>query len=193
MKSRALLLSCLLVLCTLLAACGPSNAVRLLAVAPDKAVLPQPSAPTVTVVKFSDKRPDPSNIGLRRDKSYFTTTDDAKEWAGRAAATALGTQGFQVAYAATTAEAIKGKPDYMLTGSLRDITVTEDSMTSFTTTVTVKYALANSQKTLLTETLSSSQTHTGLPSSGAVEECLRQTLSEIVKSMAIKVADRTGR
>jgi len=193
MKSRALLLSCLLVLCTLLAACGPSNAVRLLAVAPDKAVLPQPSAPTVTVVKFSDKRPDPSNIGLRRDKSYFTTTDDAKEWAGRAAATALGTQGFQVAYAATTAEAIKGKPDYMLTGSLRDITVTEDSMTSFTTTVTVKYALANSQKTLLTETLSSSQTHTGLPSSSAVEDCLRQTLSEIVKSMAIKVADRTGR
>ena len=193
MKSRALLLSCLLVLCTLLAACGPSNAVRLLAVAPDKAVLPQPSAPTVTVVKFSDKRPDPSNIGLRRDKSYFTTTDDAKEWAGRAAATALGSQGFQVAYAATTAEAIKGKPDYMLTGSLRDITVTEDSMTSFTTTVTVKYALANSQKTLLTETLSSSQTHTGLPSSGAVEDCLRQTLSEIVKSMAIKVADRTGR
>ena len=193
MKSRALLLPCLLVLCTLLAACGPSNAVRLLAVAPDKAVLPQPSAPTVTVVKFSDKRPDPSNIGLRRDKSYFTTTDDAKEWAGRAAATALGTQGFQVAYAATTAEAIKGKPDYMLTGSLRDITVTEDSMTSFTTTVTVKYALANSQKTLLTETLSSSQTHTGLPSSGAVEDCLRQTLSEIVKSMAIKVADRTGR
>ena len=193
MKSRALLLSCLLVLCTLLAACGPSNAVRLLAVAPDKAVLPQPSAPTVTVVKFSDKRPDPSSIGLRRDKSYFTTTDDAKEWAGRAAATALGTQGFQVAYAATTAEAIKGKPDYMLTGSVRDITVTEDSMTSFTTTVTVKYALANSQKTLLTETLSSSQTHTGLPSSGAVEDCLRQTLSEIVKSMAIKVADRTGR
>ena len=193
MKSRALLLSCLLVLCTLLAACGPSNAVRLLAVAPDKAVLPQPSAPTVTVVKFSDKRPDPSNIGLRRDKSYFTTTDDAKEWAGRAAATALGTQGFQVAYAGTTAEAIKGKPDYMLTGSLRDITVTEDSMTSFTTTVTVKYALANSQKTLLTETLSSSQTHTGLPSSSAVEDCLRQTLSEIVKSMAIKVADRTGR
>ena len=147
----------------------------------------------ITVVKFSDKRPDPSNIGLRRDKSYFTTTDDAKEWAGRAAATALGTQGFQVAYAATTAEAIKGKPDYMLTGSLRDITVTEDSMTSFTTTVTVKYALANSQKTLLTETLSSSQTHTGLPSSSAVEDCLRQTLSEIVKSMAIKVADRTGR
>ena len=193
MKSRALLLSCLLVLCTLLAACGPSNAVRLLAVAPDKAVLPQPSAPTVTVVKFSDKRPDPSNIGLRRDKSYFTTTDDAKEWAGRAAATALGTQGFQVAYAATTAEAIKGKPDYMLTGSLRDITVTEDSISSFTTTVTVKYALANSQKTLLTETLSSSQTHTGLPSSSAVENCLRQTLAEIVKSMAIKVADRTGR
>ena len=193
MKSRALLLSCLLVLCTLLAACGPSNAVRLLAVAPDKAVLPQPSAPTVTVVKFSDKRPDPSNIGLRRDKSYFTTTDDAREWAGRAAANALAAQGFQVAYAATTAEAIKGKPDYMLTGSLRDITVTEDSMTSFTTTVTVKYALANSQKTLLTETLSSSQTHTGLPSSGAVEDCLRQTLSEIVKSMAIKVADRTGR
>ena len=193
MKSRALLLPCLLVLCTLLAACGPSNAVRLLAVAPDKAVLPQPSAPTVTVVKFSDKRPDPSNIGLRRDKSYFTTTDDAKEWAGRAAATALGTQGFQVAYAATTAEAIKGKPDYMLTGSLRDITVTEDSISSFTTTVTVKYALANSQKTLLTETLSSSQTHTGLPSSSAVEDCLRQTLSEIVKSMAIKVADRTGR
>ena len=193
MKSRALLLSCLLVLCTLLAACGPSNAVRLLAVAPDKAVLPQPSAPTVTVVKFSDKRPDPSNIGLRRDKSYFTTTDDAREWAGRAAANALAAQGFQVAYAGTTAEAIKGKPDYMLTGSLRDITVTEDSMTSFTTTVTVKYALANSQKTLLTETLSSSQTHTGLPSSGAVEDCLRQTLSEIVKSMAIKVADRTGR
>ena len=193
MKKRALLLSCLLVLCALLAACGPSNSVRLLAVTPDKTVLPSPSAATVTVVKFDDKRPDPSSIGLRRDKSYFTTTDDAKEWAGRAAATALGSQGFQVAYAATTAEAIKGKPDYMLTGSLRDITVTEDSISSFTTTVTVKYALANSQKTLLTETLSSSQTHTGLPSSGAVENCLRQTLAEIVKSMAIKVADRTGR
>ena len=193
MKTRALLLSCLLVLCAMLAACGPSNSVRLLAVTPDKNVLPSPSAPTVTVVKFDDKRPDPSSIGLRRDKSYFTTTDDAREWAARATASALASRGFQVAYAGTTAEAIKGKPDYMLTGSLRDITVTEDSMTSFTTTVTVKYALANSQKTLLTETLSSSQTHTGLPSSSAVEDCLRQTLSEIVKSMAIKVADRTGR
>ena len=193
MKKRALLLSCLLVLCALLAACGPSNSVRLLAVTPDKTVLPSPSAATVTVVKFDDKRPDPSSIGLRRDKSYFTTTDDAREWAARAAASALASRGFQVAYAGTTAEAIKGKPDYMLTGSLRDITVTEDSISSFTTTVTVKYALANSQKTLLTETLSSSQTHTGLPSSDAVEKCLSQTLAEIVKSMAIKVADRTGR
>ena len=133
MKTRALLLSCLLVLCAMLAACGPSNSVRLLAVTPDKNVLPSPSAPTVTVVKFDDKRPDPSSIGLRRDKSYFTTTDDAREWAARAAASALASRGFQVAYAGTTAEAIKGKPDYMLTGSLRDVTVTEDSVTSFTT------------------------------------------------------------
>ena len=57
-------------LLALLAACGPSNNVRLLPPPPlDASVLPAPNAPRVTVVAFEDKRMDQTVIGTRRDNS----------------------------------------------------------------------------------------------------------------------------
>ena len=74
-------------LLALLAACGPSNNVRLLPPPPlDASVLPAPNAPRVTVVAFEDKRMDQTVIGTRRDNSAFVTTDNVAQWISKALA-----------------------------------------------------------------------------------------------------------
>ena len=74
-------------LLALLAACGPSNNVRLLPPPSlDASVLPAPNAPRVTVVMFEDKRMDQTVIGTRRDNSAFVTTDNVPQWISKALA-----------------------------------------------------------------------------------------------------------
>ena len=89
----------------MLTACGPSNTIHLQPYKAASSVLPGPTAPTISVVKFQDQRPDPSSLGKRRDGSYFTTMDSASEWFSRSIVDALSARGYQVSYAQSTAEA----------------------------------------------------------------------------------------
>lgn len=183
-----------LAVCTvMLTACGPSNTVRLLPLKPASSVLPAPTAPTISIVNFTDKRADPSSLGQRRDKSYFSTMDNATTWLGHSIADELSAKGYQVTYAGSAAEAAKGNPDYLLTGSLEELRVTEKSATSFETSMRVKYRLANHHKTLVTETLMAEQNKTSLPSSNAVEGLLKDTLRDIVGPMTDKVRNNIPR
>ena len=166
----------------MLTACGPSNTIHLQPYKAASSVLPGPTSPTISVVKFQDQRPDPSSLGKRRDGSYFTTMDSASEWFSRSIVDALSARGYQVSYAQSTAEAIKGKPAYLLTGT-----------TSFDTSLTAKYTLADRNKKISMETLNASQTKTGLPGNSTVENLLRDTLTDVVNPMADKVAAKIGR
>ena len=107
----------------MLTACGPSNTIHLQPYKAASSVLPGPTAPTISVVKFQDQRPDPSSLGKRRDGSYFTTMDSASEWFSRSIVDALSARGYQVSYAQSTAEAIKGKPAYLLTSEVEALAI----------------------------------------------------------------------
>ena len=177
----------------MLTACGPSNTIHLQPYKAASSVLPGPTAPTISVVKFQDQRPDPSSLGKRRDGSYFTTMDSASEWFSRSIVDALSARGYQVSYAQSTAEAIKGRPAYLLTGTLNALKINEKSATSFDTSITATYTLADRNKKISMETLNASQTKTGLPGNSTVENLLRDTLTDVVNPMAEKVAAKIGR
>ena len=172
----------------MLTACGPSNTIHLQPYKPASSVLPAPTAPTISVVKFADQRPDPSALGKRRDGSYFTTMDNASDWLSRSIVDALSARGYQVSYAQSQAEAMQGKPDYMLTGALNELKINEKSATSFDTSITAKYVLADRSRKIGSETLNASQTKTGLPGNSTVENLLKDTLADVVNPMASKVA-----
>lgn len=192
-NARLLLVFCTMLSLLLLSACGPSNSVRLMPLKPAANILPEPASPTISVVQFADKREDTSSIGLRRDNSYFTTYDDAATWLSKAVADNLSARGYQVTYATSGSEAIKGSPDYILTGSLENLNVKENSATSFEVSMRVKYVLSNRDKRLVLETLTANQTRTSLPSNSAVEDLLKDTLKDIVDPMFQKVQAAVGK
>lgn len=168
----AALLSALLAV-LLLSACGPSNNVRLLPPPPlDASVLPAPNAPRVSVVTFADKRTDQSALGVRRDNSAFVTSDDVAQWISRALADELARNGMQVTFALNVGQARSGNPDYLVTGQVDEAWLRETSATDLATSLRVNYVLANRQGRLLRESLSSSQSRTGLPSGAAAENLM---------------------
>ncbi len=191
--ARLLQVVCTLFCLMLLAACGPSNTVHLNPYKPAGGVLPAPQSSTISVVQFADKRVDTGSLGLRRDNSYFTTLDSASVWLSQAVADKLSALGYQVTYATTTAEAIKGTPEYILTGSLEDLNIKENSSTSFEASMRVKYVLSSRDKKVVLETLSANESRTAFPSSSAVESLLSDCLFDIVGPMTSKVENAVGR
>ena len=190
MPIRALILLALSTL--LLAACGPGNTIRLVDPAPAQGVMPSPNAPSVAVVAFADKRADSSAIGERRDKSAFTTSDDAARWVSMAVAEELRAAGYQVSYALSFDQAQHAVPDYIVQGSLLKAWLEEESMTSINTTLSAKYSLANKQKVILRETVNANQTHGGVPSNTATEELLTNTVQDLAKTMTQKISATIG-
>lgn len=172
----------------LLAACGPSNNVRLLSPPPlDASTLPAPNAPRVSVVIFADKRADQTSLGQRRDNSAFVTADNVAQWMSKALADELARNGLQVSYAVSVSQARSGNPDYLVTGEVDEAWLRETSATEMSTNLRVNYVLANRQGRLLRESLNSSQSRTGLPSGAAAENLMLETLRDLVKPMARKI------
>ncbi len=170
----------------LLAACGPSNNVRLPPPL-DASVLPAPSAPRVSVVTFADQRQDQSALGVRRDKSAFVTGDDVPQWISRALADELARNGMQVTFALNVNQARSGNPDYLVTGQVDEVWLREASATDISSTLRVSYVLANRQGRLLRESLNASQSRSGLPSGAAADNLMLETLRDLVKPMAQKI------
>lgn len=171
----------------LLAACGPSNNVRLLPPPLDASVLPAPNAPRVSVVTFADQRQDQSALGVRRDKSAFVIGDDVPQWISRALADELARNGMQVTFALNVNQARSGNPDYLVTGQVDEVWLREASATDISSTLRVSYVLANRQGRLLRESLNASQSRSGLPSGAAADNLMLETLRDLVKPMAQKI------
>lgn len=172
----------------LLAACGPGNTVRLLPPpAIEASALPQPNAPSISVVAFADKRSEPEIVGKRRDGSAFTTNNDVAQWISRALADELARKGMRVTYALDTAQARSGNPDYLVTGQVEQVWLTEASAVELTAQMRVLCSLANRKGKIWSETTSSSQTQGGLMASGSADNLLQQTMRNLVQPIAAKI------
>ena len=171
-----------------LTACGPSNTVRLLSPAPAvNPVLPAPNAPRVTVVPFTDNRQDTTNLGVRRDGSAFVASDDLAQWVSRGLADELRRQGVQVSYAMDENQARSGNPDYLVTGTVEQAWLREVSATELATSMRATYRLAPRSGRVVKETLNSSQNRSGIPTGGAAEEIMLNSMRELVQPMARKI------
>lgn len=93
----------------------------------------------------------------------------------------------QVTFALNVGQARSGNPDYLVTGQVDEAWLRETSATDLATSLRVNYVLANRQGRLLRESLSSSQSRTGLPSGAAAENLMLETLRDLVKPMAQKI------
>ena len=190
MPIRTLLL--LVLSSLLLAACGPSNTVRLVDPTPAQGAIPSPTAPTIAVVACADTRDDSSAVGERRDKSAFISNDAATRWVSMALAEELRALGYQVSYALSFDQAQHAVPDYLVRGSVLKVWLKEESATELNTDLKAKFSLANKQKVVARETVSASQKHTGLPSGSAAEELLTSTVRDLAATMAQKIKAVVG-
>ncbi|MCR5813589.1 MAG: hypothetical protein K6G15_03720 [Desulfovibrio sp.] len=179
----------LLLLSTLLSACGPGNEIHLLAIEqPPVSVLPKPNAPSVTVVEFKDSRDDTFAIGKRRDLSAFTTSENPTLWLSHALADALAQHGLQVSYAKNFEQARKGNPDYIVTGKLQRLWLKETSATYMEGMIAAQFTLANREKHLLRENNKAQQSRNWPASSSQAETMLRDTLNDLIDPIADKFA-----
>lgn len=180
---------CLLLLCMFaLTACGPGNSVRLLPSPPiSESALPAPTAPSISVVNFTDKRADPYSIGVRRDGSAFTTQGNVPQWMSRALADQLARDGMRVTYAYDTSEARRGNPDYLVTGIIDDVWLKESSAMELSANMRVIVTLANRKGRLWSETSTTTQTRASLPSGSSADNLLAETLRELLKPLTKKI------
>ena len=184
---RILSLGALALLLLFCAGCGPGNNVRLLQKPPDSNTLPAPGAPSVTVVEFQDKRGTGSEqLGVRRDKSSFTTNMRVAEWVSRSLADELSKLGLQVSYATTVDQARSGKPGYIVTGTIDEVWLKESSAMELSATIRATMIVSGLKGRLLTEGLSASQTQKGLPGASVAENLLLDTMQELVQPAARK-------
>lgn len=188
MKNLSRLLPLLFALCFSLAACGPGNSVKLLPPPPIAASsLPPPSAPSVSVVNFTESRQEPSVVGQRRDGSAFTTTGDVATWIARAVADELARKGFRVTFSTDARQARNSSPTYLLTGVVNEVWLKEVSATEMSAQMRVTCTLANKAGKLWTESCTSSQSRTSLPSGSNADQLLLDTLSDLLKPITEKI------
>lgn len=171
-----------------LTACGPGNNVQLLPAPPiEAASLPAPNAPSVSIVSFADKRLNPEVLGKRRDGSAFTTNNDVAQWLSRALADELARRGLRVTFAMNTAQARSGNPDYLVTGEIEQVWLSEISRVELSCQLRVKCSLANRKGRIWTETTNASQTHGGLLGGSATDALLQDTMHELIQPIAQKI------
>lgn len=171
-----------------LAACGPSNTVRLLPPPPLPAsTIPAPNAPGVCVVNFKDDRLDPMSIGIRRDGSAFTTTGDVPLWLSRALADELARKGFRVTFAMNASQARSSNPDYIVTGAVNEVWLKENSATEMSVQMRISCTLASRKGKIWTESSNSSQSRSSLPSGASADNLLLDTLRDLTQPVAQKI------
>lgn len=149
--------------------------------------MPAPNAPSISVVCFADKRPDPEIVGKRRDGTAFTTGSDVAQWVSRALADELARRGLRVTFAMDTAQARSGAPDYLITGVIDQVWLEEASAVELSAQLRVQCTLANKKGRLWTETTNTSQTTGGLLSGAAADELLQKTMADLIKPVVQKV------
>lgn len=130
---------------------------------------------------FNDERTR-QYIGERKDGSVFTASSTIADWFSRSLADELGRQGVQVSFASTLEQARAANPTYIVTGTITDVWLQEQSATRVQCTIKAKVALSNKKGVLYSENLSSTQERQFIPSASAIESLLSDTLKDLLGS-----------
>lgn len=182
-------LTALLLLAALaLSACAPGSMVRLFYAPSASPVLPDPSAPRVTVVMFEDKRPV-VQLGERKDGTSFMASSLVADWVSRSLADELTRLGLQVSYALTPEQARAGGADYIVTGVLTEVWLKEMKATDYSASMKMTVTVSDYSKALYSEQLSGSQSRRALPAQDVAEKLLAETLRDVMQPAAKKILD----
>ncbi len=84
-------------------------------------------------------------------------------------------------------QARSGNPDYIVTGTVEQAWLREVSATELATSMRATYRLAPRSGRVVKETLNSSQNRSGIPTGGAAEEIMLNSMRELVQPMARKI------
>ena len=124
---------------------------------------------------------------IKMDGSVFTASSTIADWFSRSLADELGRQGVQVSFASTLEQARAANPTYIVTGTITDVWLQEQSTTRVQCTIKAKVALSNKKGVLYSENLSSTQERQFIPSASAIESLLSDTLKDLLVPAAKKI------
>lgn len=174
------------VLTFMLSGCA-DNTIRLLYRPAPAGAVSSPYAPTLAVLRFEDKRPEVW-IGRRMGENggYFQAGSSVPEWVSRSLADELLLYGVKAFYAEDARSAAALKPEYMLSGELIQVWMTEINPTRYQVEVRFRVSMRLADRTW-SETFFSTQERTGMPGSRMVEELLNDALRSAVNASAVKI------
>lgn len=170
----------------MLTGCLAKNDVRLLYDTAGAAAIPQATAPRVTVVQFEDKR-GTADIGLRKDGSVFQTSASVSSWVTQALADELARQGLQVSVALSMAQAQVNQPEYIVSGTVDKVWLTEKNISSYQAEIRVQVQLISSSQSTVTRSFAANQEKTGIPGAKLAEDTLSGTLSDALTGAASSI------
>lgn len=169
-----------------LTGCLAQNNVRLLYNTGSAAALPVTTAPRVAVVVFEDQR-GRLDIGVRKDGSPFQPGSSVAEWVSQSLADELARQGAQVSLATSMAQAQAGQPDYIVSGVVERVWLTEQSMSKYDAVIRIQTRLYSQKQGVVTKNFASQQEKTGIPGAALAEQTLSSTLGDVLKNASLSI------
>ncbi len=167
-----------------LAGCfGRDNTVKLVYDRSGVSAVPAATAPRVVVVMFEDRR-GRIEIGVHKDGSPFNPASSVSEWASQGFADELAKQGAQVSLASSMQQARSGNPQYIITGRVEHVWLTEKNISSCSCVTRVQTTVHGAGNDAVTKTFSSQVDKAGIPGARLFEMTLSEALAEVLSSAA---------
>lgn len=188
-KNRFSLLSCFVMLFAALALTGclaKNDDVRLLYDTQVPQAVPAATAPRIVVVQFEDKRTT-ADLGVRKDGTAFQSSASVSGWVTQALADELAARGAQVSVALSMAQAQMNQPQYIVTGTVENVQLTEKSLTTCQAAIRLQTHLYSNMQSTVTRSFSSQFEKTGIPGAKLGEATLSGALAEALGNAATAV------
>lgn len=156
------------------------------------AVAVKPGAASICVVLFEDRR-GKAEIGQRRDGQNFQPQTAVDDWMSRAMADELAQSGFVVTYAQTLEQARQTNPQFIVTGVIEEVWLSEPSFSSLTCSMRATISLLRGNGThVFKNNFSASLTKTVIPAMDSTPKILAETLGDLLQPAARKI-EQTAR
>lgn len=184
MKKCSLLLLALCMV-SLLAACGPSSTVNL--ISPEVVSSPTTHAPVVALLNFENNRSSQA-LGVRADGSQFNASDSVSVWFSKNLINSLNQGGMHVVQINNITEASSVNADYVLTGTLDEVWLKENSRTNMSGRIRATYKLTRGDVTIAKEALRCERENGAtLFSSSAASKLADELINDFSKLMLDKL------
>ncbi len=151
--------------------------------------IPAATAPKVCVVLLADAR-NKVAVGQQSDGSTFIPASSVQDWLTRALATELARQDFVITVANSETEAQNSGAKYIITGSIAEVWLVEESSTSYACTMRASMQLKDNKSSILTNNFSSSLSRRVVPLASAPQDVLADTASDLVRPMALAIRQK---